>query len=145
MDRPLPPLALLLGLAGLLPFAALSLAVLAGWSDLRFALLAYGATILAFLGSVHWGFALSAGPEAKLAEPGRLVLGVLPSLIAWAALLLPLRGGLVLLALGILATAVVETVVASAGLMPRGYLRLRWGLSAGAATCLLLGSVAPGG
>jgi hypothetical protein len=137
MDRPLPPLALWLGLSGLLPFLALSLAVLLGWTGWAgFALLAYGATILAFLGAVHWGLALRAAPEEALAEPGRLVLGVAPSLVAWVALLLPVKLGLLLLAAAILAAAVVETLAGRAGLVPTGYLRLRWALSLGAVLSL---------
>ena len=141
MDRSLPPLAWPLGLGGLVPFAALALGSALGWAALRFPLAAYGATILAFLGAVHWGFALRAEPSEKAAEPGRLVLGVVPSLIAFVALLLPLSAGLALLALGTAATAVVETVVAREGLVPSSYLRLRWVLSAGAVVCLTVGAL----
>jgi len=56
------------------------------------------------------------------------------------ALLLPLAAGLVVLAGGILLTAAAETRAAAAGLLPQPYLRLRWGLSAGAAASLLLGA-----
>ncbi len=42
--------------------------------------------ILAFLGGVHWGFAL---PEPSgRADRARLGLGVVPSLVGWVALLL---------------------------------------------------------
>ncbi len=142
MDSPLPPSARWLGPAGLIPFAALALAALLGWTQAGFALAAYGATILAFLGAVHWGLALRAPPEERAAELPRLALGVLPALIAWVALLLPLPAGLALLAAAILATAAVETLAARRGLVPAGYLRLRWGLSAGAATALLAGAAA---
>ena len=50
------------------------------------ALMAYGATVLAFLGGVHWGFALDEGSnQTSQALRARLVLGVVPSLIGWAA------------------------------------------------------------
>lgn len=141
----LPVLAWLLGLSGLIPFAGLGLGTALGWEELRFPLLAYGATILAFLGAVHWGLALQAGPDEKPAERGRLVLGVAPSLVAFVALLLPLPAGLALVAGAILLTAAMETVAHRAGLVPPGYLRLRWVLSLGAALCLGLGMVsAPG-
>jgi hypothetical protein len=134
---PIPPLARPLGFAGLVPFAGLAVLSLAGVAWAPAAIAAYGATILAFLGAVHWGFALRALPGEDFAAAPRFVLGVLPSLVAWVALLLPLPAGLWLLALGILATAVVETAAARRGLVPAGYLRLRWWLSAGAAASLV--------
>lgn len=141
--RPLPAPARLLGPAGLIPFAGLAIGVWAGWPAAGPALAAYGATILAFLGAVHWGLALAAPGRASARDDaiawGRLGLGVLPALIAWAALLLPLAAGLGLLACGILATALIETLAARAGLVPRPYLGLRWLLSAGAAMALGLG------
>ncbi|WP_158292036.1 DUF3429 domain-containing protein [Paracraurococcus ruber] len=143
-DPPLPRPALWLGPAGLLPFLAAALlawtagAEVAGFA--RFALAAYGAVILSFLGAVHWGLALRAPAAEAGATAPRLGLGVVPSLIAWAALLLPPGPGLVLLALGLLGTAAVETVAARRGLLPTGYLRLRWALSVCAAASLLAGA-----
>lgn len=134
---PIPPLARPLGFAGLIPFAGLAVLSLAGVGWAPGALAAYGATILAFLGAVHWGFALRALPGEDFASAWRLSLGVVPALLAWVALLLPLPAGLWLLATGILATAAVETLAARRGLVPADYLRLRWWLSAGAALSLL--------
>jgi hypothetical protein len=142
MDESLPAPARLLGPAGLIPFAGLALGALLGWGWAGPALMAYGATILAFLGAVHWGLALRAPPYERGADWGRLGLGVAPALLAWVALLLPLRPALVILALGIAAVAAAETAAARAGLVPKGYLKLRWGLSAGASVCLLLGALA---
>jgi len=146
---PLPHVALWLGLGGLIPFLAGALGALLGvgaGGSLRpvalAALEAYGAVILSFLGAVHWGFALRAEGAEATSTPGRLVLGVVPSLVAWLALLLPGGLALVLLAAGILGTAAVETMAARRGLVPEGYLRLRWGLSLGAALCLLVGTAA---
>lgn len=138
-DRPLPGPARLLGPAGLIPFAGLALAVWAGWPGAGTALAAYGATILAFLGAVHWGLALAAPAAERGADWGRLGLGVVPALVAWVALLLPLPAGLGLLAAGLLGTAAAETAAARAGLVPRAYLGLRWALSGGAAAALLAG------
>ncbi|WP_209318502.1 DUF3429 domain-containing protein [Falsiroseomonas selenitidurans] len=141
MTQTLHPLARPLGAAGLLPFLLLALALAAGFPQAGPALAAYGATILAFLGAVHWGLALAApGP----ADPARLVLGVVPALLAWLALLLPLQPGLALLAAGILATAAVEQRGMRAGLLPQPYMRLRWWLSGGAGFCLLAGALLAG-
>jgi hypothetical protein len=142
MDSTLPAPARLLGPAGLIPFAGLALGTWLGWGWAGPALAAYGATILAFLGAVHWGLALRAPPAERGADWGRFGLGVVPALLAWVALLLPLAAGLALLAGAIPATAAAETAAARAGLVPAGYLRLRWLLSAAAAACLLAGLLA---
>jgi hypothetical protein len=142
MNTTLPLPAALLGAAGLLPFLGLAALSSLGAASATPALAAYGATILAFLGAVHWGLALAAPSPANVP---RLALGVVPSLVAFAALLLPLRPGLLLLAAAILATAAVETLAARRGLVPRDYLRLRWYLSAGASACLLVGAAGVAG
>jgi hypothetical protein len=147
MNKSLPRPALWLGLAGLLPFlgsALLSWTAPVEWRGVAlYALAAYGAVILSFLGAVHWGLALRAPAVEASALAPRLGLGVVPSLIGWVALLLPPGPGLTLLALGILGTAAVETGAARRGLLPPAYLRLRWGLSLGAALSLLAGAAAP--
>jgi hypothetical protein len=62
-----PSAAAWLGGLGIIPFAGLSLAtpfandVLKG--QLSFALMAYGAIILSFLGGNHWGLAIGAVPQ----------------------------------------------------------------------------------
>ena len=89
MKLPLPTLAVLLGLGGLVPFLgcgffAVSAAdpAATGWLQ---ALILYGAVILSFLGGVHWGLALSDArpdlPAPSADQPNRLRigLGVLPS------------------------------------------------------------------
>lgn len=137
-----------LGYAGLLPFAAAAAAALLGppgWRPLAAgALAAYGAVILSFLGAVHWGLALHAREGEAAAAWPRLGFGVLPSLIAWVALLLPARPGLALLAIAVVTVAAVETAAAERGLVPRIYLGLRWPLSLGAGACLALGALAAG-
>lgn len=149
MDQSLPRPALWLGLAGLLPFFATALITWTAADHWRgvalYALAAYGAVILSFLGAVHWGLALRAPAAEAAAMAPRLGLGVLPSLVGWVALLLPPLPGLLLLAFGILGTAAVETAAARRGLVPQPYLRLRWILSLGAALSLMVGAVAPSG
>ena len=83
----IPTIPALLGYAGVLPFAALALVVLFGqgdWPALALqAFLAYGAVILSFLGGIRWGAAARATP-IRAAE---FVVAVVPSLWAWACLL----------------------------------------------------------
>lgn len=80
-----------LGIGGLLPFLALAFAAIAnvdlpGIAAIP-ALLAYAATILSFIGAVHWGIALQ---ETDHATRNKLfVASVVPALAAWLALLLP--------------------------------------------------------
>ncbi len=141
MKRSLPLFALVLGIAGLVPFAACGLLAVAPNGDrAAFALVAYGAVILAFLGGVHWGFALQE-PSGR-GERGRLGLGVLPSLAGWVALLLCIavntEAGLALLLAGFAAAVVVESRAAKAGLMPPGYMTLRLGLTGAVGVVLVL-------
>lgn len=134
-------LARALGLAGLLPFVAA--AALAWWPqllpglDARAALAAYGAVIVSFLGGIHWGLVMrGVRPSA-----GRLLWGVTPSLLAWAALLLPAAPGLWLLAVSLLACFGVDRALyRSAGLS--GWLPLRLQLSLGAVAACGAGALA---
>ncbi len=134
--RELPEGAWVLGLAGLLPFLGGAAGMWLGLAWAGFALVAYGAVILSFLGAVHWGLALA---QPGVAAWWRLLGGVVPSLVAWLALLAPLPAGLATLALGLLLLAVVETLAAQRGLVPRDYLRLRWVLTLLATVSLFVG------
>jgi len=145
MTRPLPMFAILLGLGGLLPFAACGLGALSPDPALAdrslLALVAYGAVILAFLGGVHWGFALDgSGTPTVRVQRLRFGLSVSPSLVGWAALLLAFLGlplvALALLMAGVVATTLVEARATRQDLMPQSYMRLRWVLSAGVLVCL---------
>lgn len=84
-----PKPALYLGFSGLLPFLAPPLAMAVTelyFPELAYAQVAYGASILSFLGGARWGFAL---PEGSPAKPDwmNLANSVVPSLLAWVALL----------------------------------------------------------
>jgi len=143
----MPLLAIVLGIAGLIPFIVCGLGAISAnpsqAAAMLTALIGYGAVILSFLGGVHWGFALwEAGAEETGAPPpsgkvqrARLGLGVVPSLIGWVALLvqqaMPDWMALVVLIAGFLATVVVEHRAADRALIqPPKYIWLRWGLTA---------------
>jgi hypothetical protein len=138
MNRSLPTLAMLLGIAGLVPFFVCGLGALATLPPQSerslFALTAYGAVVLGFLGGVHWGFGLDAAgsPPAEV-QRARFGLGVLPALLGWVALLVTFLGyertSLVLLTIGFILTTVTEARASRRGFMPRGYMGLRWVLS----------------
>jgi hypothetical protein len=139
MNRTLPTTAMLLGIAGLIPFFVCSLAALTGEPQnsqrALLALIGYGAVILSFLGGVHWGFGLdpSGSPPSQI-QRARFGLGVLPALIGWVALLITFlgfdRSALLLLAAGYILTTVTEARGSRVGWVPRGYMGLRWVLSA---------------
>lgn len=85
-----PKPALYLGFAGLIPFVSPTLLMAMSemyFPELAYAQLAYGASIVSFLGGARWGFAL---PESSPAKPDwiNLANSVVPSLIAWVAMLM---------------------------------------------------------
>lgn len=140
----MPALAILLGIAGLVPFVGCGLGAMArdGEADrMLAALIAYGAVMLAFLGGMQWGFALPAGTEVRR-QRWRLVLGVLPPLLGWLALLVALVApgwvALAMLTAGFIGTALGEhRAAAQDHVVPSGYLWLRWALTVVAAAMLI--------
>ena len=111
MTQP-PRIAQWLGYGGLLPFvglagAALGLGLLES-TRITAALLAYGASILSFIGAIHWGLAMRGG---AVLDNKLLLWGVVPSLVAWAALLLSTAPGLWLVVLGLWACFAVDRAV----------------------------------
>lgn len=130
----LPWLATLLGLAGLLPFIGCGFASVAQNAPWGLpALVGYGAVMLGFLGAVHWGLALAPQPAGAAPPPeierARLLLGAIPALIGWVALLIPQWAGLIVLIAGFVAVLVAEVAGHRRLLVPPGYMWLRWILS----------------
>ncbi|MCK8516205.1 DUF3429 domain-containing protein [Methylonatrum kenyense] len=98
-----------LGLAGVLPFllGAVWAWILGGGDTadwLLRAVAAYAAVILSFLGGVHWGLAL----RDPVADSSHYIVSVVPSLLAWLALLLPLGPALAMLTICFVAQLVVD-------------------------------------
>lgn len=135
-----PPVwALRLGYAGLLPFVAGALLVHLVWPDLHpavaLALLAYAGTIVCFLGGIHWGLAMrTAQPDTRL-----LAWGVVPSLVAWVALVMPPSAGLVVLGAMLVVCYLVDRRIYPAHGAQR-WLTLRFRLSAVASLCCFVGA-----
>ena len=77
-----------IGYAGLIPFIGLSILSVLSFENLddfyRTSLIAYGATIISFLGAIHWGLCMRESVQTRIL----LLWGVTPSLIAWISLLL---------------------------------------------------------
>jgi len=147
--EPLPPAVAWLGYAGVLPFIG---AALAPWVDpthaslWEYALLAYGAVIVSFVGALHWGVAMTAARAGDGLDRRWTALyawSVVPSLLAWAALLthaVLARGtawAVALLVLAFLAHYVRDRRLAPVVKLPSWYLPLRLQLTTVACLCLL--------
>ncbi len=135
-----------LGGLGAVPFAALALAfaLLDGWprTSISHALVAYGATILSFLGGVHWGLAIApsgASDQGNLRT--RLMVSVVPSLVGWSALLVDTRPGLFILAAAIALMLWVDLRATRSRLAPAWYPKLRIPLSCAVVATLLIGAL----
>lgn len=128
-----------LGYAGLLPFVAGALLVWLVRAEVHayasLALSAYAALILSFLGGIHWGLAMrSTGPSRAA-----LVWGVVPSLVAWPAAVMPPDAGLAIQGLMfIVCYGVDRRLYPEQGVA--GWLTLRFRLSAVAALACFLGA-----
>lgn len=132
-------LALKLGYAGLVPFLAGAALVWLVRADVHayvaLALSAYAALILSFLGGIHWGLAMLRPP----AQAAAWVWGVVPSLVAWPAAVMPPDAGLVILGLMLVVCYLVDRrLYPPQGLA--GWLTLRFRLSAVAALACFLGA-----
>jgi len=141
-DSTVPRSALILGLAGLLPSAAALAAIVAlpGWREAAAAAgLAYGAVIASFVGGAWWGLAASRAEAAAL--PRLLVTSVVPSLIAWPALLVPAPTGFLVLATLFATLLPIDRRLRGDGVAPGWWLRLRLPLSIGMAALHLAGAV----
>lgn len=140
-----PKAAKWLGAFGAVPFVALALAGFIYEGPLRdqlvFAVTAYGALILSFLGGVHWGLAI-ADPSQSPTAPRRLTVSVLPSLIGWAALLLPISSALVLLAAAFILMLILDRWASTNGEAPAWYPSLRWPLTLVVVTSLVVTTLA---
>lgn len=123
----LPAPVRLLGLAGIAPqLACILLALVSDGAFSAAAGLAYAAVILSFLGGLWW----MAGLLAGLRDATPYTLAVLPSLIGWWAMLLP-AGGLVIVALCLLASPLVDRYLARRIVLPVGWIGLRWQMATG--------------
>lgn len=106
------------------------------------ALVAYGATILSFLGGIHWGLAIGSHGGRDNGKLGaRLTLSVIPSLVGWGALLVPERPGLFVLALAIAAMLWIDIRATRMGQAPPWYPKLRIPLTCVVVATLMLGAI----
>jgi len=98
-----PPIVNLLGYGGLIPFiglAILSFTSLIPKEIARTALIYYAVTILSFVAALHWGFAMTLKTLSKQQTSRLYIWSVIPPLVAWVSLFLPMVFGVSLLIAG---------------------------------------------
>jgi hypothetical protein len=131
-----------LGYAGLTPFVMLALLLHMVTPEahpfVAISLSAYAATIAAFLGGIHWGIGLRHNaPQRKL----HMIWGVIPSLVAWVAVIMPAFAGLPVLALLLVGCYLVDRKTwPEAGL--REWMTLRFRLTVVSVLSCLIGAAA---
>jgi hypothetical protein len=145
----IPTSALLLGLAGLIPFlwgAASSAWIVTGYlpvPDIILlysgvpVLLHYGTIILCFMAGVIWGFAAKDGGPWM---PFGLTLSVLPALLMFFAFSLPPLTQMFALILGFTGLLAVDWTCARKGLAPEWWMSLRLILTSVVVFCLGIGA-----
>jgi hypothetical protein len=146
-EQRIPRPALLLGLAGLIPFlwsAATHLSpALASWAGQMlspmyvgaYVGLTYGTVILAFMSGVLWGFATKTeGREATLAY----TLSVIPALWVFFMVSDASDTSSIFLAAGFVGLLLLDATFQAWGLAPRWWLRLRVMLAVVVLACLAI-------
>lgn len=136
-----PRLAIGLGLAALVPFVSGALGMWVtpeAWRErVLEELLAYAAIVLAFMGAIHWGLAMRADERSEQA-PVQLGLSVIPPLLGWVALSLPVDFGLPVIFFAFAALHIADMWAVRQGLAPVWYPSLRKPLSVVGVSCLAI-------
>ena len=131
-----------LGYAGLIPFILLAALMWLVDAELlpfvAIALSGYAATIVSFLGGVHWGIGFMKG---EATPQFHFVWGVVPSLIAWLALMMPAYAALPLFGLVVVACYAVDSKTYPAAGLAR-WLPMRLRLTVVATASCVLGAAA---
>ena len=142
-DGAIPTPALILGLAGVIPFLAGGIGALVldpEWSAFATqATLLYGAVILSFLGGIRWGLAMS--PAMRSEQTLHFTIAVLPSLLAWCALLVPQSIGIWMTIAGLIGMLLTDLQLTRSGQAPRWFQKLRIMLTTGACIGLLMAAL----
>jgi hypothetical protein len=136
-----PPTPLWLGTTGVLPFLFLSVMAWlpTPWLPaVQFALLAYGAVILTFVGALHWGVAMAASDLQQTQRNWLFAWSVVPALVAWTSMLLPYAWGIGVLLIGFWVQYVQDRRLVGRAGLPAWYLPLRLGLTSSVSAALVI-------
>lgn len=145
-----------LGAAGTLPLIGSAVAVWLGspWTAelaVRLAV-AYGAVILSFLGGTFWGFAATPGQRdlaqadfgaSRFVTRHLFALSVVPSLIAWIAVVLAPLAALIILTIAFTGMLMLDYWTWTNGTAPPWWMWLRVPLSTIVVLCLLAIAASP--
>ena len=130
----LPATAVILGVLGLVPFAAALYLAVAGNDGPRLAII-HAALLLAFFGGIRW--AVSIIGRSRLL-PFDLTAGAMAVLVGLAATILPIVLGLCLLIAGLLTQALWDEMSAGSGSLPGWFGKLRMLLTTGTGIAILV-------
>ena len=128
----IPTSALVFGSTGVLPFVLLTFLNVLNINfpipNPIFAILAYGATILSFIGGIQWGIIIH---KTKIDRNLWIGLGtsVFPPLLGWSSLLASGLTSYIILICGFLFALIVDHKMANLSLTPTWYFRLRFFLT----------------
>ena len=126
----MPKIALILSLAGALPFVAGAAVLWTGPaayapSALQ-ALITYAAVILSFLGGIQWGIGVSVSETAPRSAQSLFLLSVVPALLAWAMLFIDTSGARLLVAIFLFGFVwLIDALLHLQALIPDWFFRLR--------------------
>jgi hypothetical protein len=140
-EHDLPPHVAWLGYGGLIPFAGLAVLSIAdptspvGWLQ---GLLAYGAVILAFVGALHWAFAMLLPTLSAAERRNRYTWSVVPALVGGLACWSASPHATWALVLTFVLHYWQDRQLALSAPLPAWYLRLRLHLTLGACASLAL-------
>lgn len=132
-----------LGLAGYIPFGALTLAIIFGSTfapTAKMLLIGYAVAILSFLGGIRWGIGL-------VTEDGRrqaftLAMSVMPSLWAWVAAFIGGNVAFLMFAIGFIAMGWWDNKLVAEGGAPSWFGSLRLILTGLVTLTMLIASFA---
>ncbi|PUE53125.1 DUF3429 domain-containing protein [Limnohabitans parvus] len=119
-----------LGYAGLIPFVFLALCLWSVGPDIHpyvaLSMQSYGAVIVSFLGGIHWGVGFRNALITPNAPRIHFTWGVVPTLLAWVAVMMPAFAGLPLLGFVLIGCYVMDRRTwPAAGLAPWLPMRLQ--------------------
>lgn len=140
-----------LGFLGAIPFIALSTPIVDQFpvissltgiplTDFGKLQVSYGATILSFLGGVHWGLAMTTLTPLKFTAE-RYIWSVCPCLAAFPTMILPVQQAAAIQAALVGLVYMTDRSWAGRGGLPGWYMRLRGPLSLVAGTSLALTAI----
>jgi hypothetical protein len=143
-------LAALLSYAGTIPFIAAAFILLFGHAVglgiyrplASEAIINYAAVIVSFLGGIQWGIGIATHEQQPQTARSLFMLSVVPSLLAWAMLFLPVSNSRIIVALFLVGFVwIIDALLHLQKVIPAWFFKLRSIVSAIVMASLLLALV----